>query len=65
MEVGDGECRVDSAETFADGLDKGGEFGDVGEGLSVEVEEFADVAHDADRFLRGFHRRNLLNDLGE
>lgn len=43
-------------ETLPDGLYKGDEFGDVGEGLGVEVEELADVVHNANRFLRGFHR---------
>lgn len=57
MEVRDGKGRIDATETFADGLDEGDEFGDVGEGLGVEVEEFADVVHCADGFLGRFHRK--------
>lgn len=56
MEVGDGKGWIDATETFADGLYKGDEFGDVGEGLGVEVEEFAKVVHYTDGFLGGFHR---------
>lgn len=56
MKVRDGEGRIDPAETLADGLDEGDEFGDVGEGLGVKVEELADVVHYADGFLGCFHR---------
>lgn len=55
MKVRDGEGGINATETFADGLDKRDEFGDVGEGLGVEVEEFADVVHYADGFLGCFH----------
>lgn len=56
MKVRDGEGRIDPVETLADGLDEGDEFGDVGEGLGVKIEEFADVVHYTDGFLGGFHR---------